>query len=509
MKAIITIREEERTGEISPYIYGQYFEHLGNCMYPGVWDGDSARSDDQGLRKDVIEAARELGVPVIRWPGGCYVDLYDWKDGVGPSEQRPVRPNWHWGGQESNRFGTDEFLSWCEQVGAEPYVNVNLGTGTLVDALRWIDYCNGAETADAKWRKDNGREEPYGVRLWGIGNETWGDWEAGQLGADEYAAKLANWAQFAKKYDSQLQLLGVGSYEGNDEEWDRKVIEAAGKYLSYLTIHIYGCSVDRESSDEYYPIAFTPVYFENQLRKMIGTLETTLSRMNKKPGHLIRLSLDEWNIRHYEVDPSGNGGYLLNRNSPRNLQDAIFAAGVFHAMIRLSPHVGMANYVFLVNGNGVMNVTEDAVVKTPLYHLFKQYGQWMTGESVSVEVQSPSRLTPVPLVSNPEYGEELARKHQPVSSPYIDAVGAIGEDGSLRVAIVNRHLESGFELSLGIPEGYGSSAAVWSLHHDDIHVSNTSEAPERVVPVLRMGVSIDNTLTVPAHSIVLLRFEKA
>lgn len=335
-----------------------------------------------------------------------------------------------------------------------------------------------------------------------------GDWEAGRLGADEYAAKLANWAQFAKKYDSQLQLLGVGSYEGNDEEWDRKVIEAAGKYLSYLTIHIYGCSIDRESSDEYYPIAFTPVYFENQLRKMIGTLETTLSRMPKKPGHPIRLSLDEWNIRHYEVDPSGKG-YTLNRNSPRNLQDAIFAAGVFHAMIRLSPHVGMANYVFLVNGNGVMNVTEDAVIKTPLYHLFKQYGEWMTGESVRVEVQSPSLLMPVPQVSNPEYGEELARKHQPVSSPYIDAVGTIGEDGSLRVAIVNRHLEEGFEIALGIPEGYGSSATVWCLHHDNIHASNTPEAPNRVVPVLREGVFLGNGMNVPAHSIVMLRFEKA
>lgn len=507
MKANVTVNMHERKGEINPYIYGQYFEHLGNCMYPSVWDADSPKSDHQGMRQDVIKAARELGVPVIRWPGGCYVDLYDWKDGVGPSGERPVRPNWHWGGLESNRFGTDEFLSWCEQVGADPYVNVNLGTGTLIDALRWIDYCNGTETADAMWRKENGREKPYDVKLWGIGNETWGDWEAGKLDADDYAERLANWAQFAKKYDRQLQLLGVGSYEGNDEEWDRKVIEAAGKYLSYLTIHIYGCSIDRESSDEYYPIAFTPVYFETQLRKMISTLETTISRMHKKPEHPIRLSLDEWNIRHYEANPAGKEGYSLNRNSPRNLQDSIFAAGIFHTMIRLSPHVGMANYVFLVNGNGVMNVTEDAVIKTPLYYLFKQYREWMVGESVSVNVQSPSRLTPVPLVSNPEYSVELERKHQPVSSPYIDAVGAIGEDGSLRVAIVNRHLEESFELVLGIPEGFESSATVWSLHHPDIHASNTPEFPEQVVPAMRDGVSLENGLNVSAHSVILLHFK--
>ncbi|GGD90866.1 alpha-L-arabinofuranosidase C-terminal domain-containing protein [Paenibacillus nasutitermitis] len=507
MKASILVKKEERSGEISPYIYGQYFEHLGNCMYPSVWNADSPKSDARGLRQDVIEAARELGVPVIRWPGGCYVDLYDWKDGVGPSEQRPVRPNWHWGGLESNQFGTDEFLNWCEQVGADPYVNVNLGTGTLVDALRWIDYCNGKETADARWRKENGREEPYGVKLWGIGNETWGHWEAGQLGADEYAARLANWAQFAKKYDEQLELLGVGSYEGNDSEWDRKVIEAAGKYLRYLTIHIYGCSVDRQSNEEYYPIVYTPVYFESQLRKMLSTIETTLSRMKDKLGHPIRISLDEWNIRHYEADPSSGEGYTLNRNSPRNLQDAIFAAGIFHAMIRLSPHVGMANYVFLVNGNGVMNVTEDAVIKTPLFHLFKKYREWMVGQSVQIEVQSPSRLTPVPQVSHPNYGKEQADKHQPVASSYIDAVGAVGDDGSLRVALVNRHLDESFEIALGIPEGFASSAAVWTLHHENIHAANTEEAPERVVPDVREFVPVEAGLRVPAHSVTLIRFE--
>ena len=506
MKASIALSKDERLGEVSPYIYGQYFEHLGNCMYPGVLDGDSPLSNERGLRQDVVDAARELGVPVIRWPGGCYVDLYDWKDGVGPRESRPTRVNWHWGGTESNAFGTDEFLAWCEQVGAEPYINVNLGTGTLVDALRWIDYCNGTETADARWRRENGRDEPYGVKLWGIGNETWGAWEAGQLGADEYAARLANWAQFAKKYDDDLKLLGVGSYEGNDPEWDRKVIEAAASYLSYLTIHIYGCSVDRDSDAEYYPIVYTPVYFENQLRKMIATIETTLNRM--KLDRRIRISLDEWNIRHYEDDPSSKEGYALNRNSPRNLQDALFAAGVFHAMIRLSPAVGMANYVFLVNGNGVMNVTVDGVIKTPMYHLFKQYREWMVGESVRVEVQSPSRLTPAPQASHPGYSAELAGRHQPVSSPYIDAVGVIGEDGSLRVALVNRHLEEACEIALGIPDGYASKGEMWLLHHEDIHAANTSEAPERVIPVMLETAELEGGLRMPAHSVALLRLEK-
>jgi alpha-N-arabinofuranosidase len=508
MRAQVTVYKDEALGQVDPHIYGQYFEHLGNCIYPSVSDASSPLADERGMRTDVIEAARELGVPVIRWPGGCYVDLYDWKDGVGPSEQRPVRNNWHWGGLESNQFGTDEFLHWCEQVGAEPYVNLNLGTGSLLDALRWIDYCNGTETADAQWRRDNGRHEPYDVKLWGIGNETWGFWEAGQLSAEEYAHRLANWAQFAKKYDQKLELLGVGSYEGNDPDWDRKVIEAAAQYLHYLTIHIYGCSIDRESSAEYYPIVYTPVYFEQRLRRMLHTIDESMNRLKVKPKQQLRISLDEWNIRHYEPDPSSEEGrYVLNRNSPRNLQDALFVAGIFHSMIRLSPAVGMANYVFLVNGNGVMNVTADGIIKTPLYHVFKQYREWMVGESVRVDVQSPSMLTPAPQVSSPEYTQEAALTHQPVSAPYIDAVGVRTDDGSLHISIINRHLQDSFDIVLNLPEGY-HEPQVWMLSHEDIHAANTAQSPNNVVPVWRETIRTGQSLHVPAHSIILLKFNR-
>ncbi|SDD69387.1 alpha-N-arabinofuranosidase [Paenibacillus sp. UNCCL117] len=508
IKALVTLHPQERLGAVDPYIYGQYFEHLGNCIYPAVSDHGSPLADERGLRRDVVEAARELDVPVIRWPGGCFVDLYDWKDGVGPREQRPVRYNWHWGGLESNQFGTDEFLHWCEQAGAEPYINVNLGTGTLIDSLRWIDYCNGRETADAAWRKANGRDEPYNVKLWGIGNETWGHWEAGQLSASDYAGRLANWAQFAKKYDSSLQLLGVGSYEGKDHDWDRKVLEAAAGYLHYLTVHIYGCSIDRESTDEYYPIVFTPVYFEQRMREMRQTVADTLRDSKMQLKQPIRLSLDEWNIRHYEPDPQrGEGAYRLNRNSPRNLQDALFVAGVLNAMIRLSPDVGMANYVFLVNGNGVMNVTEDGVVKTPLYYVFQQYRKWMVGEHVRLDIQSPAMMTPAPKVSNPEYTKELALAHRPVQAPLLDAVAVIPEEGGLHISLTNRHLTEGAEIALELPAGM-KIAQQWTLTHDDIHAANTPASPDTVVPVWaehKGGAAV----SVPPHSLVLLKCENS
>ncbi|MEK3724418.1 alpha-L-arabinofuranosidase C-terminal domain-containing protein [Paenibacillus sp. FSL H8-0034] len=509
MKAYLKVYSEERLGEVNPYIYGQYFEHLGNCIYPSVWDDQSPHADESGVRLDVIETVRELGVPVIRWPGGCYVDLYNWRDGIGPKEARPTRVNWHWGGLESNQFGTDEFLQWCEKAGTEPYVNVNLGTGTLVESLQWIDYCNGAgETADAQLRKSNGHAEPYNVKLWGIGNETWGFWEAGQLSAREYAHKLANWAQFYKKYDASLQLLGVGSHYGNDPEWDSQVVVQAGKYLDYLTFHLYGSSVDRESGNEYYPVVFTPVFFEKQLRRMIDTIRTTIVNHKLQLPQQIRISMDEWNIRHYEPDPENIGHYRLNRNSPRNLQDALFVAGVFNAMIRLSPSVGMANYVFLINGNGVISVTEEVVIKTTLFYVFKQYAEWMTGQSVRVNVSSPSIRIPAPQINGPDMNEKIQAIHEPSDEAYVDAVAVLREDGDLNIAVVNRHQEEKAEVELELPEGY-RLATVWTLTHEDIYAANTVDALGNVVPVL---TAVDDqelrTWKVPAHTVVLLQCKK-
>ncbi|MGG1516664.1 alpha-L-arabinofuranosidase C-terminal domain-containing protein [Paenibacillus oryzisoli] len=508
MKARLSVHMEDRLGEVSPYIYGQYFEHLGNCIYPSVWDDQSPYADEAGNRLDVIEAVKELNAPVVRWPGGCYVDLYDWHDGVGPRSERPARVNWHWGGIESNKFGTDEFLQWCEKAGTEPYVNVNLGTGTLVEALRWVDYCNGTgETADAQWRIANGRQEPYNVKLWGIGNETWGDWEAGQLSAAEYAHKLANWAQFFKKYDPSLRLLGVGSHNGSDADWDRSVMVQAGKYLDYLTFHLYGCSMDRESGAEYYPIVFTPVYFEGQLRKMVEVIKAAAAaKPNERP---VQISMDEWNIRHYEPNPE-DGGYRLNRNSPRNLQDALFVAGVFNTMIRLSPVVGMANYVFLVNGNGVISVTDDRVIRTTLFHVFKQYAAWMTGQSVRVDLSSRMMRVPAPRINGPELTEKLKDVHEPSDAPFVDAVAVLQDNGDLNIALVNRHQTDAAELDLQLPDNY-RLANVWTLTHEDIYAANTAEQPDRIVPDVRIVESAEadrRAITVPPHTVVLFNCNK-
>jgi len=500
MRSTVAAYPDRKLGAISPYIYGQYFEHLEDCIYPSVWDDTSPYADDLGLRKDVIEAAADLAAPVVRWPGGCFADLYHWEDGVGPGAERPVRRNWHWGGTESNRFGTDEFLRWCEKVGTEPYVNFNLGTGTLDEALRWMDYCIGtAPTKEVLARRANGREAPYDVKFWGIGNETWGSWEAGRMSAGAYAEKLANWCEFVRKYQPDAKILAVGSEDAGDPDWDRTVMERAGSYIDFLTLHTYACSIDRSTGVEYYPVVFTADYMETRMRKMLDTIRKTSS----STGRPVRISVDEWNIRHY-VKEESKGGYKLYRRSPRTLQDAIFVAGVLNAMIRLSPHIGMANYVFFINGNGVMNVNEHTVVRTPLYHVFRQYARWMKGDAVEVRVDGPKRLAPAPQIRHPHC--PIPEDYEAGEVSFVDAAASLSDE-ELRLSLVNRHQTEAITVELAVPENYVAVSA-WTLHHDELYASNDFSTPERIVPApceLEPGT---REWVCPAHSVVLLAFRK-
>lgn len=500
LRSRVEVNPGRRLGAISPYIYGQYFEHLEDCIYPSIWDDRSPNADEHGLRKDVIQAAAELAAPVVRWPGGCFADLYHWEDGIGPGEQRPLRRNWHWGGTESNRFGTDEFLRWCELAGTEPYVNFNLGTGTLDEALRWMDYCNGTEpTADVLARRANGRFDPYRVKFWGIGNETWGHWEAGHTDAVTYARTLANWCEFVRKAQPDARILAVGSEDAGDPDWDRQVLKAAGRYIDYLTLHTYACSVDRTSGEEYYPVVFTADYMQERMRKMIGVIQAS----SDQAGRPIRISMDEWNIRHYVKDSAGSG-YRLNRGSPRTMQDAVFVAGVLNAMVRLSPHIGMANYVFLINGNGVMNVSGNAIVRTPLYHIFQQYAKWMKGEALETIVDGPKRDTPAPQIGHP--GRPIPEDYTLNQVAYLDSAASLTEDGIV-LSLVNRHQTETMTVEIAVPDGY-EAAEVWTLHDEDIYAVNDFAAPDRIAPVRRaVDPGLREWICQP-HSVVLLSLLK-
>jgi len=487
-------------GQADPMIYGQYLEHVepeDRCIYGAVHDEGSPQADARGLRRDVVDAVGELAVPVVRWPGGCFADIYHWQDGIGPPAERPVRRNWHWGGLEPNRFGTDEFLAWCELVGAEPYLNLNLGTGTLGEAVRWLDYCNGREpTADVLRRRANGREEPYGVSFWGVGNEQWGDWEAGHCDAATYAARLRNWGQFLRKVDPRVRLLGVGSQEAGDPAWDRAVLAAAGHLIDFLTVHLYAYTIETApAAEEYYPAVTCPVFFEERLSQAAAVVaEATAGRDRARP---IRLALDEWNIRHLRQDPE-SGELRLSRSSPRTLQDALVAAGVFHAMLRQAAAVAMACYVFLVNGHGLLLVGPRGIVKTPLYNLFWLYRRQLPPVVLDARVDGETFLTAV--------RQGVAGETAPRRVSYVDAVAARDEGSTqLGLAIVNRHRSEAAEVRL-LAEGFGcrGEATVWELSHDDPLAANDADEPDRV-RLGRRESAWTGAVTVPPHSVTIVQ----
>lgn len=473
--AKVSVDLNQPIGVINRNIYGQYLEHVereDESIYPSIWDNTSKFADETGLRRDVIAAAKELGVPVVRWPGGCFADVYHWRDGIGPQESRPNRENKHWGGMEPNHFGSDEFLRWCQLVGCESYINVNLGTGTLKECLDWLKYCNSPDQR---------------VAFWGIGNETFGKWEAGHMDAETYATTLASWASAVREKDESVKIVGVGSMSADDSSWDRAVLGKTADKIDFLTIHNYGVSTGR--SEDYEAFVFTPVYFEQRLRKMLAVVdEFSAKRANREP---IRLALDEWNIRHYQ-----NGKF--NRQDPRTQQDAVFAAGVLNSLIRLSPRVAMANYVFLVNGNGVMLVNSNQVVKTPLFHLFKQYGEWMHGDALVTKVDCPTVRPPSPQAHSLEF--VAPADYRAPESPYLDVVAARNANG-LTIALVNRHATDVAKVMLDLPQGFAPQK-VWTLHDDDLFAANTFQNPERVTPVIQSTEG--DQWNCPPHSISLI-----
>ena len=253
----IAIDPARPVGRLDRKVFGGFVEHLGRCIYGGLYEEGSPLSDDRGFRQDVLGLLRELRLGVLRWPGGNFVSNYHWADGIGPIHSRPRRPELAWGGEESNRFGTDEYLAYCAELGTEPYICLNMGTGTLADALAWVEYCNSAGgTHWADRRRENGRAEPWRVTYWGLGNEMYGDWQVGAFTAEEYVREATRWARAIRRLDPRAKLVSCGMNGWN--EWDRVVIDGIASLVDYHSLHIY------TGSDDYWTNVLQPHQADGQ-----------------------------------------------------------------------------------------------------------------------------------------------------------------------------------------------------------------------------------------------------
>ncbi len=383
---VITIDASRPGAKINKNIYGNFSEHLGRCIYQGVFVGkDSPIPNVNGMRTDVVEALKKLRLPVLRWPGGCFADEYHWRDGVGENRKRMVNTNWG-GVVEDNSFGTHEFLELCRQVGCEPYINANVGSGSVREMAEWVEYLNSdGDSSVVKERWQNGRKEPYNVKFWGVGNESWGC--GGNMRPEYYADVYRRYQTYCRDYGSnKLYRIACGP-SVDDYRWTEVLMREAARYMDALTLHHY--TVPMEWADKGSATEFSPELYYATLKKadyMDELIRGHLAIMDRYDHeHRVGLIVDEWGCWH-NVEPGTNPGFLYQQNTMR---DAMVAALTLNIFNRHCDRVVMANIAQMVNVLQAVILTDGArMVLTPTYHVFDMYQAHMDAALIDCFVQS-------------------------------------------------------------------------------------------------------------------------
>lgn len=474
---IIEISIPKQPALIDPMIYGQMLEFCNDrIIYDGIVNKDGSE------RPYVDSLLKPLQVPVVRWPAGTYIFEYNWRNSIGPLDKRPVTKNKTWGGENNNRFGTDEFMEWCKKIETAPYINLNMGNrpgtdGTLEEALNWIEYVNGsAETPYGLKRAVNGHKGRYEVRYWGIGNENYGGWgESDKQNDTVYAQKLFEWASTIKDRYPDLSLLGVG----HTYNWDKTVLEKNSKLIDFLTQHYYVTSKYKENKIENPEYSlFAPSKIEEHLQK----LSLLLNDVNQKSGRTqnpIRLSVDEWNNRHSVFK---DAEFKFTRQDPRRQSDVAIVAQILNIFIRQSPAVGMANYIFPVNAHGLIRTVGDTdAFESSIYYVFEQYRKWMTGKKLEAKVTGPGIMASDIKYNLDGDASEISLQDKKLN--YIDAAAVRNEDGTLNISVVNRSSSQSQKVNLKLPENFMIKKQ-WVLTNTDIDAENTAENREEIIPSL-------------------------
>ena len=432
------------TGELERNVFGGFVEHLGRCINGGLFERGSELSDARGFRKDVLELLRPLKLSVLRWPGGNFASNYHWKEGIGPTSSRPARVELAWGGVEPNHFGTDEYLAYCAELGAAPYICLNMGTGALSEALDWVEYCNS--TAAGYWageRRKNGRDEPYNVIYWGLGNEMYGEWQVGQLSAPEYCALAVRWARAIRRAAPDVKLVSCGWNGWSD--WDRAVIESLAGLVDLHSLHIY------TGSPDYWENVLSP----HQAERAVTCTASMLSQAayNQKLSRVPRIAYDEWNV-WYRADD----GFLEERY---DFDDALAVATYLNIFVRHCDWVKMANLAQMVNAIAPIVTSPQGSGAQPIYQPFRLSSEVALDYSVAVSSRGP--LVAGPATDAPDrWGHRIADL-----GPFcvLDAAASCDRArGRVAVTIVNRGLVDLDDVGLVLRDAsFGGEARIRQL----------------------------------------------
>lgn len=510
--ASIKIDIERTIGEVHPHLYGSFVEHLGRSIYGGIYDPNSPLSDENGFRTDVMQAVRDLGVTLIRYPGGNFVSNYHWLDGVGPVEDRPVRMELAWGVLEPNTFGTNEFMKWIRKVNGEPYFAVNLGTGTIEEARRWVEYANVSTEFDkrdaghiprgpyfAELRKKHGYPEPHNIIYWGLGNEVDGHWQMGHMSAEDYSDKAREAAKLMRLTDPRVRLVAAGSsnYWGPDadpDHWNRTIIQELKDYVHYIALHIYVANED----NNFYNFMSTARVMEQRTDIVRGLIE----EVNQDPSRprQIYIAWDEWNVWYRARGGTGGSGYRALEEM-YNLEDALVVATFLNAFIRNADIVKMANMAQLVNVIAPIFTSETDMFKQTIYFPFQLFANNMHGTSLDVFVQSETYDTGI-FSSGHGYSPT-----QQFDVPYLD-VSATYQDGQVTIAVVNRSSDEAITTDIISQTGkFSGNFEVYEVNGPNIKATNNFDV-ENVRTVRKNDIRARGekiTYTFPPHSFTLIQ----
>jgi len=486
----IKIDLDRRISDIDRNIFGGFIEHLGRCIYGGIYAPGSPLSDEQGLRTDVLAALCRLQVPIVRYPGGNFVSGYRWMDGIGPLEERSARVDMAWNAIDSNQFGTNEFVDFCRKVGAEPYMVVNCGDGDMREARDWVEYCNGTQnTALVKLRHKHGFEKPHQIKYWGIGNEVDGSWQIGYKTPEEYARAYLEFAKVMKWIDPTIKLIASGTshWKGSVVERTQLLIEQAGKFIDYMSIHWY-VGNHADNFDDYMSLS---EIIEERLSAYEGLVQALcLQQAIQRP---IPIAVDEWNVwyrSHPEYSSNING-----LEETYNLEDALLIGIQLNAFIRHARSVRMANLAQLVNAIAPIFTSPDGLVLQTIFYPFEIYSRTCGSTALDVFWQ----------------GETFSGGGH-TGLRVLDVSATLEEDQKkLSVYVVNRSQDEAMETTLSLESGwFAGPVHAHVVNGPDIKAENTFAQPNQVGTVeARHNADHQTTFTYTfePHSVTALVFD--
>lgn len=495
--ASISLDADKGTQIIPKEIYGQFAEHLGSCIYGGLWVGENSDiPNTNGYRTDVLNALKDLKVPVLRWPGGCFADEYHWMDGIGPKENRPKMVNNNWGGTiEDNSFGTHEFLNLCELIGCEPYISGNVGSGTVEELAKWVEYMTSeGDSPMARLRRKNGRDKAWKVKYLGVGNESWGC--GGSMRPEYYSDLYRRYATYCWNYDDNRLFKIASGASDYDYNWTKVLMDRVGGRMDGLSLHYYtvtgwdgskGSATQFDTDDYYWTLG--------KCREIEDVLEKHIAIMDEKdPKNQVALMLDEWGT-WWDVEPGTNPGHLYQQNTLRDAFVASLSLDIFH---KYTKRLKMANIAQIVNVLQSMILTQgDKMVLTPTYYVFKMYNVHQDATYLPIDVKC-------------EVAKLEGERNKNRELPLLSATASKNAQGVIHISLSNVDAKERQVVTIDLANVQGKQVAGEILTAAKLTDHNSFDQPDQVKAVPFSGAKLKkNVLTVdlPAKSIVTLEIK--